>query len=139
MPLRLIALFICSLFSFFGASQNFDTVCLQQLHVLNTLASQHYSAPKFDVSTNGQVLELFLREADERSIIFMEQDRDRLLELINTADSKEVHCLLVKQSFNVFKRRLPQIDSIIEELSKRKMDFSSQDTISFSYGKKDRI
>ncbi len=139
MPFRFIALLLCSLLSFFGTSQNFDTVCLQQLHVLSTLASQHYSAPKFDATTNAQVLEIFLKEADERSIIFLEQDKEELLKVINTAENTDVHCQLIRQSFSIFKKRLPQIDSVIEELGKRKLEFSAQDTITFSYGKKDRI
>ena len=139
MHFRFKAVYFCSLLIFFGSAQNFDTVCLQQHHVLNTLASQHYSPPAFNATTNAQVLEIFLKEADERSIIFQQDDKDELMGIINSASDNDVHCLLIKKSYTIFKKRLAQIDSIIEVLGKTKMEFSAQDTISFSFGRKDRL
>jgi carboxyl-terminal processing protease len=138
MPARLALFFIVFVYSVFRA-QNFDTICLQQRHVLNTIASQHFSPPIYNVVTNSEVLELFLKEADERSILFMEADRAALLQTIISSPGADIHCLLIRQAYGIVEKRLPQLDSIIRITEKKKIEFSARDTINFTYGKKDRV
>ena len=123
-------LFLC--FSCIGRAQNFDTVCLQQKHVLSRLKAEHFSPPEFNEETNAGVLDLFIRETDEKNTLFLSGDREALLYTVNNSPQTFVHCLLIKQTYTLLTTRALQIDSILSIIEKKPLYFKRGDTITFS-------
>src|SRR4051812_13484292 len=107
------------------SGQNLDSLCLQQKLVLNTLKRQHYSPPEFNSTTYKQVLNIFIKEADERNIIILSPDKNALLKIIDSTPEDEVPCELLKETYCLFKRRLPQLDSIIDKIELSKFEFTN--------------
>src|SRR5688572_10227322 len=85
--------------SFLLQSQNFDTVCLQQKMVVNALMANHFDPPVFNRPTNLEVLDLFIREADERNIFFLSTDKIKLQQTIMSAPEEDVFCVLARRAY----------------------------------------
>jgi carboxyl-terminal processing protease len=119
-------------------SQYFDSACSQQKQVLSLLNSYHFDPPPQSKTTTRQILDLFVRTADEKNIFFIQQDTAILNGLIGKDPGSEVYCQAIRESYTIFSRRLFQIDSIATEIEKKPLVLDGKDTINFVYQRRDR-
>jgi carboxyl-terminal processing protease len=128
-------LFIAVRFS----AQDFDAACVQQRQVYERINAYHFSPPAFSGKTNREILDLFMREADERNFIFLKRDRLDLQHTVDLSETPEVYCRLVNQAFAIMKDRLPHIDSCLARLETQPLQADGKDTITFMASSKERI
>jgi carboxyl-terminal processing protease len=120
-------------------AQNFDTACTQQLLVFRNLEKFHYSGAIATPTIYPEIIDLFIKEADERNIFFLEHDRINLLNAANLANAPDVFCTVIRQTFALMRTRLFSLDSLVSLEEKNPLEFSLKDTIYFLPRKKPRV
>jgi len=119
--------------------QTLPAACNQQAAVLRNISATHFDPPAFTYTTNLQVLDIFMKEADERNMIFLARDREELVQVLSQAEEADAFCLLVKAASAIFTRRVKQADSIVNAIEASSLVFSPPDTILFTRQPNERI
>ncbi|HEY1040005.1 MAG TPA: carboxy terminal-processing peptidase [Bacteroidia bacterium] len=113
------------------AAQNLDSISMQQLLVVGNMQAFHISPPDFNVTTNKQIVDLFIDEVDGRKMFFLKAEKERLRSLVTDNSSNDGYSVLIKETFDLMKMRLLQIDSMLADIETKPLVFSEKDTITF--------
>jgi carboxyl-terminal processing protease len=119
-------------------SQNFDSACVQQKHVISILNQLHYDPPVQNSTTTREVIDLFIRAADEKNIFFIKEDTAVLNALARTAQGADAYCQVISQCYRIYTKRIIQLDSIASAIEVNPLDLDGKDTINFVYQKRER-
>lgn len=120
-------------------AQNFDSACAQQRLVTALLWQHHYDPPDFTPETNREILELFIRNADEKNLFYMQRDVDALSTLAGEISGPDFFCAAISLSYLVFSERFHTLDSVTRLLGSRPLELDGKDTLNFVYRKKERV
>jgi carboxyl-terminal processing protease len=138
MPTRLLIYPFLLIISRLSA-QDFDAACTQQRQVYERINVYHFSPPPFSAKTNLEILDLFIKEADERNFIFLKTDRLELQHTVDLSATPEVYCNLVKHAYTIMKNRLRHIDTLLARIERQPLEIDGTDTITFMANVKERI
>ncbi len=128
---RFIILLSALIFSGKSLAQNFDSLCLQQKLVMSSFTVNHINPPAFDNKTFSEIIDLFSEEADGRRVFFYKQDVEKMKQIVETGSAETISCDVLKYSYEVFKERIKQIDSILNKIESTSITFSEKDTVIF--------
>ncbi|MCC6370764.1 MAG: hypothetical protein IT236_07165, partial [Bacteroidia bacterium] len=112
-------------------SQNFDSLCRQQLNVLTELNQKHIQFPVLNEKTKTEITDLFLKLADERNMIALSPDKKTLEQILIKDTSSKAFCSFIEKSHAIFSQRLQQVDSIINGIEKKQIQFPAKDSVTF--------
>ncbi|MBC7862619.1 MAG: carboxy terminal-processing peptidase [Bacteroidia bacterium] len=120
--------------SFFGIrvfSQSFDSLCMQQHLVIACMQKNHISPPEFTTETNLEILDLFIEEIDARNIFFFQNDRENMQNSVTNGNSEDSYCRVIFHTFELIRKRVTQIDSLLNIIESKPIVFSEKDTLTF--------
>ena len=113
--------------------QNFDSACAQQQHIFVMLQKTHYSPPNLAGEARTEVLDLFVKEADEKNLFFMESDVQTMQKMALDVRGTNYYCAVIEHSFWLIQQRLHQLDSISTHFGSKDLHLDGRDTINFIF------
>src|SRR5687768_4975888 len=114
-------------------AQDFDSACTQQKHVIGLLKNLHFDPPAQNRSTCLEVIDLFVRTADDKNIFFMQGDVGQLKKLAGNVPGSDSYCMAIGYAYRLFSQRLAQLDSITSSIEARPLILDGRDTINFVF------
>src|SRR5688500_2332957 len=97
---------------FCGSAQNFDSACARQNQVLTLLRRHHFAPPPDNPVTRREILDLFIKSADERNLFFMQHEVRALESQCENGSLETVACDLIRSTHRLMTGRLKQLDSL---------------------------
>jgi carboxyl-terminal processing protease len=138
MTLRALCIFAVLLTAGAETKAQPDTLCAKQQLVFSTLMQLHYSPPEFNTRTRDEVLDIFLREADERNLFFLAGDRELLSRIGASYPAPEAFCEIAREASKILIKRAAQVDSAVARILMSELLLDGSDSLTFVPAKKGR-
>jgi carboxyl-terminal processing protease len=130
--MRLVHLFLI-LFSFCTVVTESAETCQQPSMLIRFMQRYHFSPRELNSASENNVFELFISSLDPDRLLFTSSDVDSLKKYVPGIldTNRQVSCLFVSKSGEVYRRRLIECDSIFASALKNEFQFLATDTLYF--------